>query len=83
MKNPQSRATGSSPFPEANATAFPKANVTSFKGNHGRGHGHGHRKGRGRGRNNICRRESHNSKLNDNNVGRYKKKKNAPYSKKI
>jgi hypothetical protein len=36
MKNHQSRPTGSSPFPEANATAFPEVNATSFKGNRGR-----------------------------------------------
>jgi hypothetical protein len=82
MKNHQLRPTGSSPFPEANVTAFPEANVTSFKGNRGRGRGRGPRRGRGHGRNNIWRREGHNSKSNDNNVGRYKKKKNSPSFKK-
>jgi hypothetical protein len=81
-KNLQSRPTGSSPFPEANATAFPKANAISFKENHGRGHGRGPRRGRGRGRNNVWRREGHNSKSNDNNVRRYEKKKNSPSFKK-
>jgi hypothetical protein len=28
MKNHQSRPTGSSPFPKANATSFPEANAT-------------------------------------------------------
>jgi hypothetical protein len=78
MKNHQSRPTDSIPFPEANTILFPKANATSFKGNRGRGP----RRGRGRGRNNVWRRECHNSKSNDNNVGRYKKKKNSPSSKK-
>jgi hypothetical protein len=73
MKNHQSRLTGSSPFPEANATSFPKVNATSFKENHGRGRGHGPRRGRGRGRNNFWQREGHNFKSNDNNVGRYEK----------
>jgi hypothetical protein len=80
MKNYQSRLTGSSPFPEANATAFPEANVTSFKGNYGRGRGRGPRRGHGRDRNNVWRREGHNSKSNDNNVGWYEKKKNSPSS---
>jgi hypothetical protein len=74
MKNHQSRPTGSSPFPKANATAFPKANATSFKGNCGRRRGRGPRRGRGRGRNNVWRREGHNFKSNDNNVWRYERK---------
>ncbi|PIN03201.1 hypothetical protein CDL12_24279 [Handroanthus impetiginosus] len=41
MKNHESRPTGSSPFPEANATNF---------SNSGRGRGHSHGRGRGRGR---------------------------------
>jgi hypothetical protein len=53
MENHQSRPTGSSPFPEANATTFLEANATSFKGNRGRGCGRGPRRGRGRGRNNV------------------------------
>jgi hypothetical protein len=76
MKNHQSRPTGFSPFSEANATAFPEANATSFERNHDRGRGRGPRRGRGRGRNNIWRREGHNSKSNDNNMGRYEKEKN-------
>jgi hypothetical protein len=82
MKNHQSRPTGSSPFPEANATAFPEANATSFKRNHGRGHGRGPRRGRGRGLNNVWRHKGHNSKSNDNNVGRYEKENNSPSFKK-
>jgi hypothetical protein len=82
MKNHQSRPTGSSQFPEANATAFPEANATSFKGNHGRGRGRGPRRGHGRGHNNILRCEGHNSKSNDNNVGRYEKEKNSSSFKK-
>jgi hypothetical protein len=82
MKNHQSRPSGSSPFPEANATVFPEANATSFKGNRGRGRGHGPKRGRGRGRNNIWRREDHNSKSNNNNMGRYEKKNNSPSFKK-
>jgi hypothetical protein len=74
MKNHQSRPTGSSSFPGANAT--------SFKRNYGRGCGRGPRRGHGRGYNNVWRREGHNFKSNDNNVGRYEKKKNSPYSKK-
>jgi hypothetical protein len=76
MKNHQSRLTDSSPFPEANAT--------SFKGNHGqgRGRGRGPRRGRGRGRNNVWRRKCHNSKSNDNNMGRYGKENNSSSSKK-
>jgi hypothetical protein len=73
MKNHQSRPTGSSPFPEVNATSFPKANAISFKRNRGRGRGRGPRIGRRRGRNNVWRCEGHNSKLNDNNVRRYEK----------
>jgi hypothetical protein len=76
IKNHQSRPTGSSLFPESNATSFPEANATSFKGNRDRGRGRGLRRGRGRGRNNVWRRESHNSKSNDNNEGSYEKKKN-------
>jgi hypothetical protein len=57
-------------------------NATSFKENHGRGRGRGPRRGRGRGRNNIWRREGHNFKSNDNNVGRYEKEKNSPCFKK-
>jgi hypothetical protein len=53
-------------------TSFPEANATSFKKNHGRG----------RGRNNVWRREGHNTKSNDNNVGRYEKEKNSPSFKK-
>jgi hypothetical protein len=83
MKNHQSRPTSSSPFPEASATSFPEANATSFKGNRGRGRGRGPRRGRGRGRNNVWRRECHNFKSNDNNVGRYEKKKNSTSSKKF
>jgi hypothetical protein len=60
MKNHQSRPTGSSPFPVANATSFPEMNATSFKRNHGRGRGRGPRRGRGHGRNNVWRRERHN-----------------------
>jgi hypothetical protein len=82
MKNHQSRPTDFSPFPEANATAFSEANAISFERNHSRRRGRGPRRGRGRGRNNIWRRESHNSKSNDNNVGRYEKEKNSPSSKK-
>jgi hypothetical protein len=83
MKNHQSRPTGSSLFPEANAISFPEANATSFKGNHGRGRGRDPRRGRGRGRNNVWRSECHNSKSNDNNVReRYEKEKNSPSSKK-
>jgi hypothetical protein len=74
MKNHQSRPTGSSQFLEANATTFSEANATSFKENHGRGRGRGPRRGRGRGHNNVWRREGHNFKSNDNNAGRYKKK---------
>jgi hypothetical protein len=59
MKNHQSRPTGSSPFPESNATAFSEANATSFKGNRSRGRGRGPKRGRGRGRNNVWRREGH------------------------
>jgi hypothetical protein len=70
MKNHQSQPTSSSPFPDANVTSFPETNATSFKGNHGRGP----RRGHGRGRNNVWRREDHNSKSNDNNAGRYEKK---------
>jgi hypothetical protein len=77
MKNHQSQPTGSSPFPEANATSFPEANATSFKGNHGRVRGRGPRRGRGRGRNNVWRCEGHNFKSNDNNVGIYEKEKNS------
>jgi hypothetical protein len=83
MKNHQSRPTGSSPFSEANATSFPEANATSFKGNRGRGRGRGPRRGRGRGRNNVWRREGHNFKSNDNNVGRYENEKNSTSSKKF
>jgi hypothetical protein len=83
MKNHQSWPTGSSPFPEANATSFPEANTTLFKGNRGRGRGRGPRRGRGRGRNNVWRRKSHNFKSNDNNVGRYEKEKNSTYSKSL
>jgi hypothetical protein len=82
MKNHQSRPNCSSPFPEANATAFPEANATSFKGNRGRRRGRGPRRGHGRGRNNVWRREGHNTKSNDNNVGRYEKEKNSPSFKK-
>jgi hypothetical protein len=82
MKNHQSQPTGSSPFSEANATTFPEVNATSFKGNHGRGRGRDPRRGRGRGRNNIWQREGHNFKSNDNNVGRYEKKKNSSSFKK-
>jgi hypothetical protein len=53
MKNHQSRPTGSSSFPESNATAFSEANATSFKGNRSRGRGRGPKRGRGRGRNNV------------------------------
>ncbi|XP_078158189.1 uncharacterized protein LOC144553870 [Carex rostrata] len=74
MKNHQSRPTGSSPFPEANAT--------SFKGGHGRGRGRGPRRGRGRGRNNVWRRDGHNPKPNENNAGRYEKGKPSSSSKK-
>jgi hypothetical protein len=77
MKNHRSRPTGSSPFPEANATSFPEANATSFKENRGRGRGCGPRRGRGRGRNNVWRREGHNFKSNDKNMGRYEKEKNS------
>jgi hypothetical protein len=77
MKNHQSRPTGSSPFLETNATSFSVVNATSFKGNCGRGRGRDPRRGRGRGRNNVWRREGHNFKSNDNNVGRYEKKKNS------
>jgi hypothetical protein len=83
MKNHQSRPTGSSPFPEVNATSFPKVNATSFKENRGRGRGRGPRRGRGRGRKNVWRREGHNFKSNDNNVGRYKKENNSTSSKKF
>jgi hypothetical protein len=76
MKNHQTRPTDSSLFPESNATSFPEANATSFKGNCGRGCGRGPRRGRERGRNNVWRREGHNSKSNDNNMGRYEKEKN-------
>jgi hypothetical protein len=82
VKNHQSRPTGSSPFSEANMTSFPEANATSFKGNHGRGRGRGPGRGRGCGRNNVWRRKAHNSKINDNNVGRYEKKTNSLSSKK-
>jgi hypothetical protein len=90
MKNHQSRSTGSSPFPEVNATAFPEANATtfpetnatSFKGNRGRWRGRDPRRGRGRGRNNVWQHEGHNFKSNDNNAGRYEKKKNSPSFKK-
>jgi hypothetical protein len=82
IKNHQSRPTSSSPFSEANATSFTEANATSFKGNRGRGRGRGPRRGRGCGRNNVWRREGHNSKSNDNNVGRFEQKKNSPPSKK-
>jgi hypothetical protein len=83
IKNHQSRPTGSSPFPEANATSFPEANATSFpetnatsfKGNHGRGRGRGHRRGRGRGRNNVWRRECHNFKSMTTIWGDMKRKK--------
>jgi hypothetical protein len=47
-------------------------NATSFIENHGRGRGH----------NNVWRRECHNFKSNDNNVGRYEKKKNSSSFKK-
>jgi hypothetical protein len=83
MQNHQSRPTGSSPLPEANATSFPEANATSFKGNRDRGRGRGPRRGRGRGRNNVWRHEGHNFKSNDNNVGRYEKEKNSISSKKF
>jgi hypothetical protein len=73
MKNHQSLSTSSSPFLEVNATSFPEANTTSFKGNRDRGRGRGPRRGRGCGRKNVWRREGHNSKSNDNNVGRYEK----------
>jgi hypothetical protein len=82
MKNHQSRPTDSSPFSEANMITFPEANATSFKENRGRGRGRGPRRGRGRGRNNAWRREGHNSKSNDNNVGRYEKEKNSSFFKK-
>jgi hypothetical protein len=83
MKNHQSRPTSSSPFSEANATSFPEANATSFKENRGRGRGRCPKRGRERGHNNIWRRESHNFKSNDNNIGRYEKKKNSTSSKKF
>ena len=73
MRNHQSRPTGSSPFPEANAT--------SFKGGRGRGRGSG--RSRGRGRNNVWRRDGHNSKSNKNDIGRPEKEKNSTYSKKF
>jgi hypothetical protein len=82
MKNHKSRPNDSSLFPERNATAFLEPNATSFKGNHGWGRGRGPRRGRGHGRNNVWRREGHNSKSNDNNVGRYKKENNSPSFKK-
>jgi hypothetical protein len=63
-------------------TSFPEANATSFKGNYSRGRGRDPRRGRGRCRNNVWRREGHNSKSNDNNVGRYEKEKNSPSFKK-
>jgi hypothetical protein len=74
MKNHQSRSTGYSPFPEVN--------VTSFIENRGRRHDRDPRRGRGHDRNNVWRREDHNCKLNDNNVGIYKKKKNSSSFKK-
>ena len=75
MRNHQSRPTGFSPFPEVNAT--------SFKGGRGRGRGRGFGKSRGRGRNNIWRRNGHNSRLNENDIGRPEKEKNSTYSKKF
>lgn len=64
MKNHQSRPTGSSPFPEANAT--------SYKGGRGRGRGRDPRRGRGRGRSNVWRRDS-----NENNFWRNEKEKKS------
>ena len=75
MRNHQSRPTGSSPFPEANAT--------SFKGGRGRGRGCGSGRSRRRGRNNIWRRNGHNSISNENDIGRPEKEKNSTYSKKF
>jgi hypothetical protein len=63
-------------------TSFPKANVTSFKRNHGRECGRSPKRDCARGHNNVWQHKSHNFKLNDNNAGRYEKKKNSPSSKK-
>ena len=75
MRNHQLRPSNSSPFPEANAT--------SFKRGRGRGKCRGSGRNRWRSRNNVWRRDGHNFKSNENNIGRHDKEKNSQSSKKF